>query len=364
MANYIDEFRDSKLAGKMATLVSSYKGEDITIMEVCGTHTMALSRFGIRSLLPDKIRLVSGPGCPVCVTPVSFINSALELSKRPGVIITTFGDMMRVPGSNSSLMQEKAKGRDIRVVYSPLDALKIAQENPEKSVVFLSIGFETTTPGIALTIKRAYDMNIGNFSVLTANKTMPEALSHLAADNENRINAFLYPGNVSAIIGLKPYEKLAEKYGVSGAVTGFEPLDLMYSLVYLIQAFKEHKAVLYNQYSRVVKPEGNPVALGIMREVFEPCDARWRGLGNIPGSGLRIREKYKKFDANNIFELSQEDDREPEGCRCGDILKGRATPGECRLFKTACTPDNPVGACMVSSEGTCAAYYRYGGAHV
>lgn len=360
MGNYIDEFRDSELARRMAALISDYKGETVSIMEVCGTHTMALSRFGIRNLLPGNIRLVSGPGCPVCVTPVSYINSALELAEKSGVIITTFGDMMRVPGSGSTLLRKKAEGRDIRVVYSALDALQLAEENPEKSVVFMSIGFETTTPGTALTIKKAYEKGIRNFTVLAANKTMPEALKLLASDKENKIDAFLYPGNVSAITGLKPYEELADKYGMSGAVTGFEPLDLLYSLIHLLQGVKENKTVLYNQYSRVVKPEGNPIALSIMNEIFEPCDSTWRGLGSIPGSGLRIKEKYTEFNAAHVFGLVQEEGKEPAGCRCGDVLKGRVIPSECGLFKKTCSPESPVGACMVSSEGTCAAYYRYG----
>lgn len=364
MINYIDEFRDPVLARKMSGLLSEYKGGTISVMEVCGTHTMAFSRFGIRNILPEGIRLISGPGCPVCVTPVNYIDAAVELARKPMTIITTFGDMMRVPGTESSLGREKAMGADVRVVYSPLDALKIAAEHPDRSVVFLSIGFETTTPGAATTIRKAKEDGIGNFSVLSANKTMPEVLKLLAADSSVKIDAYLYPGNVCAITGTKPYEELAEKYGISGAVTGFEPLDLLFSLTYIVTALKEKRTFFYNQYSRVVKPEGNRAALSVMQEVFVPCDASWRGIGIIPGSGLRIRSSYEEYDAWKVFSLRQQEIPEPAGCKCGEILKGSTTPDSCGLFGTACSPDNPVGPCMVSSEGTCAAFYKYGGTNV
>ena len=364
MINYIDEFRDPGLARKMAGILSEYKGKPISVMEVCGTHTMALSRFGIRNILPEGIRLVSGPGCPVCVTPVSYINAALELARHPKTIIATFGDMIRVPGTESSLQREKAMGADIRIVYSPLDALKIAAEHPDSRVVFLSIGFETTTPGAALTIRKAKADGIGNFSMLMANKTMPEVIKLLASDSSVKIDAYLYPGNVCAITGTKLYGELAEQYGISGAVTGFEPLDLLYSLIYLVSALKGERAFVYNQYSRVVKPEGNPAALDVMQEVFEPRDASWRGIGNIPGSGLKIVNSYEEYDAWKVYSLHQREIPEPAGCKCGEILKGRTTPASCGLFGTACSPDNPVGPCMVSSEGTCAAFYKYGGNNV
>ncbi len=359
MAKYIDEFRDSELAGKLSEALLSYSGRRVTIMEVCGTHTMSISRYGIRDLMPESINLVSGPGCPVCVTPGFFINSAIELSKRKDVIITTFGDLMRVPGGDSSLLTEKALGRDIRIVYSPLDSVKIAAENPEKNVVFLSVGFETTTPVVALTVLKALNENIKNFSVLSSNKTIPEALKILGGDREIGIDGFLYPGHVSAIIGTKIYHELASNLGIPGIVTGFEPLDILHAILKLVSNINNKRAVVENEYKRVVPEEGNPVAIEKMNRVFEPCDSRWRGIGNIPGSGLRIRDGYKEFDAWKVFDLTPGEIEEPKGCQCGEVLKGKKKPPECKLFGGACVPENPVGACMVSSEGTCAAYYKY-----
>lgn len=359
MSKFVDEFRDPELAKKLVSMLSSYKGRPVNLMEVCGTHTMSISRYGIRGLLPENINLISGPGCPVCVTPVSYINSAILLSGEKDVIITTFGDLMRVPGKSSSLLKEKGRGRDIRIVYSPLDSLKIAKDNPDKKVVFLSVGFETTTPVTALTVLRAREENIKNFCVLPANKTMPEALKILASDRDVKIDGFLYPGHVSAVIGTKYYEELAAALGIPGVVAGFEPLDILHSILRLVSNIKSGKAVVENDYTRVVASEGNPTAVQKINDVFEPCHSVWRGIGVIPGSGLKIREEYKDFDAGQFFDLDSSNDEEPEGCLCGEVLKGKVKPLSCKLFGKVCVPENPVGACMVSSEGTCAAYYKY-----
>jgi hydrogenase expression/formation protein HypD len=360
MSKFVDEFRDPELAKKLVSMLSSYKGRPVNLMEVCGTHTMSISRYGIRGLLPENINLISGPGCPVCVTPVSYIDSAILLSREKDVIITTFGDLMRVPGKTSSLLKEKGAGRDIRILYSPLDSLKIARDNRDKKVVFLSVGFETTTPIAALTVLRAVDENIKNFCVLSANKTMPEALKILASDRELKIDGFLYPGHVSAVIGIKDYEKLAVSLGIPGVVAGFEPLDILHSILRLVSNINEGKAVVENLYTRVVTHQGNPIAVQKINSVFEGCSSVWRGLGVIPGSGLKMRDEYKDFDAWRLFDLDSSNEEEPEGCMCGEVLKGKVKPLACKLFGKACVPQNPVGACMVSSEGTCAAYYKYG----
>lgn len=360
MANFIDEFRNSAAAGNMANALAGYTGKRLKIMEVCGTHTMSVFRYGIRGLLPGNISLVSGPGCPVCVTPVSYIDSALELAKSEGVIITTFGDLIRVPGSAGSLSAAKSEGADVRMVYSPLDALVIAKENPKNKVVFLSVGFETTTPVCALAVLRAFEENIDNFSILAANKTMPEALKLLAGDPSTAIDAYLYPGHVSAIIGTGLYEEIAGKYGIPGVVAGFEPLDILHGILSIAKMAEKSEIKVVNGYARFVKREGNPLALEKMFEVFEPVDAVWRGLGAVPRSGLGVREKYAAFDARKVFSLVEDEGKEPTGCLCGEVLKGRVLPVACGLFGKTCTPDNPTGACMVSSEGTCAAYYRYG----
>lgn len=364
MSKYIDfnQFRDSTAAQKMAKILSNYSGNKVTIMEVCGTHTMSIFKYGIRAFLSKDINLISGPGCPVCVTPSSYIEQAVFLSRMKDVVIATFGDMMRVPSaSGTSLSKEKSLGADIRVLYSPLDVLKIAEQNKNKQVVLLSIGFETTTPVIALTIINAYMQNIKNLKVLTANKTVPKVLEILAKDKTVGIDAYLYPGHVSAIIGMNYYEELMKKYNVSGVVAGFEPLDVMNAIITLVSDTNQKKPILENQYSRVVKQSGNIVAVEKMYEVFEKCDSIWRGLGNIKDSGLCINSKYANFDAWRAFGLTQTVKEEYfEGCICGDVLKGIKKPPDCKMFGKVCTPENPVGACMVSSEGTCAAYYKYG----
>ncbi|MDP4179791.1 MAG: hydrogenase formation protein HypD [Bacillota bacterium] len=361
MNKLLSIFRDPELAVKLSKKLSDYEGEKVNIMEVCGTHTMCISRYGIRSMLPESINLISGPGCPVCVTPVYFINSAIELSEEKDIIITTFGDLMKVPGSKSSLLKEKAKGSDIRIVYSPLDAIKIAEENTNKKVVFLSVGFETTTPVTALTVLKAKEGGLKNFFVLSANKTMPSALKALALDEEVGVQGYLYPGHVSAIIGTKVYEDLALNYGICGVVTGFEPIDILHGILTLVSNINKKNKIVVNEYSRVVTDKGNEEAVKITDQVFWPCDSVWRGIGNLPQSGLNMREEFKEYDAWKVFNLNPSHKEENSGCLCGEILKGRKKPSDCKLYGKNCVPENPVGACMVSSEGTCAAYYRYGG---
>lgn len=360
MVNYIDEFRDKDVIQKIVEDISTYSGPNLKIMEVCGTHTMAISRYGLRSLLPKSIELVSGPGCPVCVTPMAYIDSALELADNKDIIITTFGDMMRIPGNESTLLYKKAKGCNVQMVYSPLNAVDLARENPDKEVVFLSVGFETTTPVIALSVYKAKSEGINNFSVLTANKTMPEAIKTLAGDKELAINGFLYPGHVAAIIGTDFFSDVAYNMKKAGAVAGFEPLDILYSINILVKNITRGNIILENMYSRVVTKEGNLKAQQKMYEVFEATDAIWRGIGMIQNSGLGLRAEYKLFDAEKKFSIQIKDSPEPKGCQCGEVLKGKKKPLDCKLFKARCTPENPVGACMVSSEGTCAAYYKYG----
>ena len=354
-----NSFKDPVLARRLIESIQALAPEHATLMEVCGTHTVAIARNGIRDLMPEGCRLASGPGCPVCVTSNHDIDAVIALARIPDVILTTFGDMTRVPGSTSSLLKEQADGRDVRIVYSPLDALTIAKENPDRPVVFVGVGFETTTPLVAMAIKRAAAMGLENFSVYAAHKNMPGALDVLMEDPDLKVDALILPGHVSTIIGVKPYQFLAEKYGIPGVVTGFEPLDVLQGIAMLMRQLHEGRAEIENAYARGVMPEGNPVALTAIDDVFETCTATWRGLGPIEGSGYRIREQYAQFDALRRFEPEIEETREPRGCRCGDVLRGIMAPNECPLFRTVCSPENPVGPCMVSSEGSCAAYFRY-----
>lgn len=354
-----NSFKDPVLACGLIESIQALAPEHATLMEVCGTHTVAIARNGIRDLMPKGCRLASGPGCPVCVTSNHDIDAVIALARIPDVILTTFGDMTRVPGSTSSLLKEQADGRDVRIVYSPLDALTIAKENPDRPVVFVGVGFETTTPLVAMAIKRAAAMGLENFSVYAAHKNMPGALDVLMGDPDLKVDALILPGHVSTIIGVKPYQFLAEKYGIPGVVTGFEPLDVLQGIAMLMRQLHEGRAEIENAYARGVMPEGNPVALTAIDDVFETCTATWRGLGPIEGSGYRIREQYAQFDALRRFEPEIEETREPRGCRCGDVLRGIMAPNECPLFRTVCSPENPVGPCMVSSEGSCAAYFRY-----
>lgn len=374
MSNFdLSAFRDPALAHKLigritqqaAALNTSerFGGRPVKLMEVCGTHTMAIAKAGLRSVMPENIVLSSGPGCPVCVTANPDIDLAIEVARQPDVILTTFGDMIKVPGSWTSLAREKAAGADVRVVYSPLDALQLASETPDKLVVFVSVGFETTTPIIAASIKRAAAAGLDNFCILSANKTVPEALRALAGDPEVGIDALILPGHVSTIIGTAPYQFLADEFDIPGVVTGFEPVDVLLGieeLLYrLIDVAAGGPAKISIAYERAVKPQGNTVAVEMMREVFEPCDVAWRGLGVIPGTGLKLRESYARFDAALRVPVTPPESRETPGCQCGEVLRGIIAPPQCRLFGRACVPEHPIGPCMVSSEGSCAAFYRY-----
>jgi len=358
-----EDFRDPLVARSLLDRIENRMtalARPLTLMEVCGTHTMAIHQHGLRALLADGLRLISGPGCPVCVTPVDYVNHALALSRRPGTIVATFGDMLRVPGTRSSLLEEKARGADIRTVYSPLDALGIARDNPRHQVVFLGVGFETTAPTVAGAILQARKFGTDNFSVLCAHKTMPAPMAALSADPELQVNGYLCPAHVSAIIGADAYRPLAEKYRVACVVTGFEPLDILQGIEMLVEQIVAGESRVENQYRRYVTAGGNARARQLMETVFEPCDAAWRGLGRIPDSGMRLRETFAGFDAARRFAVPIEAAQEPEGCLCGEVLKGKNGPRDCPLFGHQCTPQNPVGACMVSSEGSCAAEYKYG----
>lgn len=352
-------FKDPKLARGLIETIHRLAPEHATLMEVCGTHTVAIARNGIRDLMPEGLRLASGPGCPVCVTCNRDIDMVIALARIPNVTITTFGDMTRVPGSTSSLLVEQAAGRSVEIVYSPLDALAFAKAHPEREVVFVGVGFETTTPLVAMAIKRAKAMGLSNFTVFAAHKNMPGALELLVGDPTLELDALILPGHVSTIIGAEPYRFLAEKYGIPGVITGFEPVDVLQGIAMLVRQLHEGRAEIEIAYARGVMPEGNPVALAAIDEVFETCTATWRGLGDIPDSGYRIRDEFADFDAVRRFEPDVEPTRDPKGCRCGDVLRARIAPNECPLFRAVCTPENPVGPCMVSSEGSCAAYYRY-----
>ena len=358
-----DEFRDRNLVQNMAANIHRMAGRlktPVNFMEVCGTHTMSIYQYGIRSLLPENVRLVSGPGCPVCVTPIGYVDKALACTADPVNIIATFGDMLRVPGSHSSLMEKRAGGADIRIVYSPLDAVSLAKNNPERRVIFLGVGFETTAPTIAVSILEASRLKLTNYCVLASHKTMPVPMDILSGDPELNIKGYLCPAHVSTIIGAAAYKPLADKYHIPCVVTGFEPADVMQGIEMLLAQTMRGESMVEIQYSRAVSWGGNPKALAILHQLFEPCDAVWRGLGVLPGSGLAIRTDYEDFDAEKVLKLNVPDTVENPACLCGEVLKGKLTPFECPLFSTVCTPESPVGACMVSSEGTCAAAYKYG----
>jgi len=330
-----------------------------TIMEVCGTHTVAIAKNAIRELLPNTVRLISGPGCPVCVTDSSDIDRYLYLAAQPKVITATFGDMIRVPGTDKSLQGLRAEGADIRVVYSTQDALELARRNPDQEVVFLGVGFETTIPTVAVSLEIAKREGINNYSVLSMHKVVPPVLKLLAEDDQLAVNAFLHPGHVCSIIGIEPIKFMARDYGLPGAVTGFDALDILEGIVMLLRQRAEERSDIEIQYQRVVKAEGNLQAKRFIEQVFEPVDASWRGIGLIPQSGLGIREEYSHWDAARKFSLPTFNSQETPGCRCGDVLRGLIYPAQCPLFAKRCTPLKPVGPCMVSTEGSCAAYHRY-----
>jgi hydrogenase expression/formation protein HypD len=362
---FIDEYQDSELAKGLAQGIASHSTKPIRLMEFCGGHTHAIMRYGIRQLVPSAIEMRSGPGCPVCVTAAPDLDKAIALAHLAGVIITTFGDMIRVPGSHSSLQQAKAEGADVRVVYSTVDALEIAKANPKKSVVFIGIGFETTAPTIAASITKAYQEALENFYVLSLLKLTPPVMRALLNLGEVKLDGIIGPGHVSVIIGSHPYEFIPRTYNIAFAISGFEPVDILLSVEKLVWQIESGRPRVEIAYRRGVRPEGNAKALELMNEVFEIDGANWRGIGVVPESGLKINEKYQRFDADTAFgglsSLVHGDKPAgvSKGCRCGDILRGVATPLDCKLFGGLCTPEHPIGPCMVSSEGACAAYYQY-----
>ncbi len=356
---YIDEYRDRDTVQALAQEIRKISTLRVKLMEVCGGHTMSIQKFGLPALLPETVELISGPGCPVCVTSRSYIDKAVAFSRQKDVIITTYGDLIRVPGSESSLEKEHAAGAQIRVVYSVMDALQIAREHPAKKVVFLGIGFETTAPGSAVAILQAYKEKLSNFFLFSAHKVMPPAMAALI-DKGVKINGYIGPGHVSTITGKGIYEDIPKRFGLGVVISGFEPVDLMQSILMLVRQIETGHPRVEIQYKRVVKPEGNVKAQKMLEEVFEPRDDWWRGLGVLKKSGLKIREKYAAFDAEvNISSEGMVALREPKGCICGEVLKGLKKPEDCRLFAKACTPRDPVGSCMVSSEGACQAYFLY-----
>ena len=354
-------FRDPVLAAKLTERIRETVSGPVRIMEVCGTHTMAIFRHGIRSLLPKEVELISGPGCPVCVTSGGDLDQIIDLASIPGVILATFGDLIRVPGSKGkNLAEARAEGAEVEIVYSPADALKIA-EKTDKPVIFPAIGFETTIPIIAATVLEARQKKLNNFMLLVSHKVVPPALDALLNDPELAIDGLLCPGHVSAILGKQAYQPITEQFHVPCVIAGFEPIDILSGILSLASQVRDGRAEVENTYNRVVSSTGNERARKIIDMVFEPCDVAWRGLGTIPGSGLTLRKEFQEHDARKYFELSTVTVPEPKGCRCGEILTGKVKPPECPLFNTRCTPTQPVGPCMVSSEGTCAAYSKYGG---
>jgi len=359
-----DKERAHELKGAIAAAAAS-AGRPVKLMEVCGTHTVALFRHGIRSLLPGSISLLSGPGCPVCVTSVKDVDIALALAARDDVVLTTFGDMMRVPGGRENLFDAKASGADVRIVYSPLDALKLAAEEPDRKVVFFATGFETTSPLVASTVMSASRQEVNNFYVHTVHKLVPPALDVLLGSGEVDIDGFILPGHVCSITGTGPFEFLAGRYKKPSVVTGFGAIDILEGILMVLKGIESGRPEVGIQYGSVVKAGGNPRAVAALDEVFGPDDAYWRGIGQIPLSGLRLREPYAHMEASGeggLVDINEIPDHpEPRGCSCGEVLKGLKVPMECPLFGKTCTPQKPVGACMVSAEGSCAAYFKYGG---
>jgi len=358
---FIDEFRDKDLVLDLARRLWELAREPATIMEVCGTHTMAAARFGLKTLLPPQVRLISGPGCPVCVTAQVDLDAFLALGADPQLALVSFGDMLRVPGTQTSLEDQRARGADVRVVYSPLDAVEMARQEPGKNLVFFGVGFETTMPATAMAIRTAAAYGLNNFAVLCVHKTMPAALRALLASGEVRVSGLLCPGHVTTIIGAAAYDFIPGEFGIPCAVTGFEPLDMLLGIESILKQVNCGKALVDNVYTRAVQVQPNPRAREILDDVFAPDDAQWRGLGLIPGSGVRIRSKYAAFDARQRFPRvwDQLKPAPPSPCRCGEVLRGVLRPKECPLFAQACNPTQPLGPCMVSNEGACAAAFRY-----
>ena len=357
---FIDEFRNKDLASSLVKQIGKDVRQPLRLMEFCGGHTHAIMRFGIRKLLPPQVEMLSGPGCPVCVTSSIDLDRAIALARVPGVILTTFGDMVRVRGSKGNLQSERARGADVRIVYSPLDALRLAEKHPERSVIFLGVGFETTAPGVAASVLEAGARGIKNYFVFSIHKLTPPATRAILDAGEVRLTGILGPGHVTTVIGTDAWQFLPGQYGIPIAVAGFEPLDILRGIGMLADQVRNGLARVDNAYSRSVLPQGNGTALTIMNRVFEVCDTEWRGIGNLPQSGLRLREEYAPFDASKVFPVSVESSEEPPGCRCGEVLRGILDPAKCPLFRRVCNPENPVGPCMVSTEGACSAYLQYG----
>ena len=358
--NFTTGFRDSSLAKKLLENIRRTSTKPANIMEFCGGHTVAIFRYGLRELLPSHLKLLSGPGCPVCVTSSGDLDKVMALAIMPDVVITTFGDLIKVPASYSSLDRARAAGADVRTVYSTLDALDIARNNPDKKVVFVGIGFETTAPTIAAAILQAATEKLNNFFVLSLHKVTPPVTKVLLDAGEVKLQGIICPGHVSAIVGADAWNFIPERYGIACAVSGFEPLDVLQCVNMIVEQIEAGTPKVQTAYSRAVKGEGNLVALKILDKVFEPATANWRGIGNIPGSGLRIRDEFAGFDADKVFDIKfDRPSLEPAGCLCGEVIRAVKTPEECKLFRKVCTPENPVGPCMVSSEGSCAAYYHF-----
>jgi hydrogenase expression/formation protein HypD len=360
---FVDEFRDPELGQALAREILSLvePGRNYKVMEVCGGHTHSIYKYGVDGLLPDHVELVHGPGCPVCVIPMGRVDDGMAIALREEVIFTCFGDMMRVPGSNGSLLEAKAGGADVRMVYSPLDALRIAKANPDREVVFFAIGFETTAPSTALTLKRARMEGVANFSCMCNHVTIVPPLRALLESPDLRLDGFIGPGHVSTVVGARPFEFIPADYGKPVVISGFEPLDILQSVRMILRQLAEGRCEVENQYTRVVPWEGNPGALEAMSEVFElRPHFEWRGLGFISQSALRLSEAYAELDAERRFEVPGVRVADPKACQCGEVLKGVIKPWECKVFGTACTPERPIGTCMVSPEGACAAYYNYG----
>jgi len=372
---YIDEFRDKDIVKKLIAEITKFAdskvnpaphakawdftGGGVNLMEVCGTHTMAIFRSGIKQLLPKNINLISGPGCPVCVTSQADIDQMLALAEMKNVIITTFGDMLKVPGTKSSLEKERADGSDIRTVYSPQDTLEIARQNKNKEVVFLAVGFETTSPAIASVVSDAKEKKIKNFSIYSCHKLIPPAMKALLQAQEIKLDGFICPGHVSTIIGSAAYESICRDYKIPCVISGFEPVDILETVLMLLKQIEQKKAKVEIQYKRAVKAQGNILAQKILHRVFTESDAQWRGLGIIPKSGLKLNKNYQNFEAKEKFALKAIASQEAKNCLCGEVLRGVKNPSQCKLFAKVCNPENPYGPCMVSSEGTCSAWYKY-----
>jgi hydrogenase expression/formation protein HypD len=355
---HLEEYRSSGPVMKVAGMIRQHSRTQVRFMEVCGGHTMTLHKYGLLSLLPQTISLISGPGCPVCVSGQGFIAALIGLVSDPSVIITTYGDLLRIPAGDKSLEKERSSGADIRIVYSVTEALDLARKHPDRKIVFAGIGFETTAPITAAAILRAKADHLKNFFVYSSHKIMPPALEWIA-ENSREIRGFIAPGHVTAVTGTGIYERLAGKYNVSVVVSGFEPADMMLAIAMLVRQAESGVSKVENAYRRVVRPEGNPRARGMMEEVFQTTGDHWRGVGFIEGSGLQIRPAFSRHDAKQVFGLKEEVLPEPSGCICGRVITGHSTPAECRLFGRSCTPENPVGACMVSPEGTCSVWYKF-----